>query len=266
MNKILLTLLVSVFLLGSIHTSALAAQKEYKIFVVALEKDYSNELVSEWNPTLYCIDPVQREVINKSKLAESGVPILVKEQNHLIKVVLGYGMYDNGTSVGHQYVLIKTVDPDTMQFVEEFREEGISDKYFEKSQEMRDLETLQNEKGIPNVGLEYSKTKEKVYTLNFRDTEFLSIDIFDLVSSRFSEQLILPKERQVLRSTRPENAKLIGEDLLACLFLGNASIGNFEPGYVAIINLEDKKVDFIEIGSNPAIGMVVHQVPTLPEN
>ena len=58
MQKILFTLLVSMVLLGTIQASVLAVKKEYKLFVVALEKDYPDKPSSKWNPTLYCIDPL----------------------------------------------------------------------------------------------------------------------------------------------------------------------------------------------------------------
>jgi len=263
MKKKIIMLLISMSLMEWTLAAVSVEQKENdikgnKIFAVALEKEFTEKPDTKWNPILYCIDPQRNIIINKLKLADSGTPILLEEKDAFINIVLSYGSAANGTYVGHEYVMIYTVNPDSMQINKAVREEGFSDKYFAETNEKKDLEALQNEKKIKNLGLKYSKEKGKVYTLNLKNPNFFSLDIFDLGTSDFSESIVIPKEKEILGLIPfPKDVKLVGVNILACLFHGKVILGHFEPGYLAIVHLDTKKVDFVEIGSDPAWGIVV---------
>jgi hypothetical protein len=260
MRKILSAIQISIMVILLMPILCLAEQKSPMLYTVALEREFADQPSNGWDPTLYCIDLQQKKVINKVKLSDSGTPILLVIQENLLKVVLGYGMAANGTQVGNnEYASILWIDPVTMQIKETTREEGVSEKYFEASDKRRGLSKLQKEKGIPEFGLEYSKEKNKIFTLNLKiNPGHVAINIYDLATSKLSDSIVLQKDREdlgILPDT--DGTKLIDQNTLVSLFRGKVILGHYFPGYIAIMDLTTKEVDYVEIGSDAARGIVV---------
>lgn len=203
----------------------------------------------------------KKQIEKKIKLPDSGVPIGVEETNGAIKVLLGYGMADNGPQVGKQYTLHLIIDPFTLQVKSTERMEGNTHNYFDKTEKIKQLETIYKEKRIPHYALEYSKENGKAYTLRLnKDSNRFFIDVFDVGISIITDSIVLPKEKEILGLSplATKDVKFLKQNNLVCLFHGKVILGQFEPAYLAIVNSENRFVDFIKIGSNLAWGTIAN--------
>ncbi|HOE13077.1 MAG TPA: hypothetical protein PLQ35_14665 [bacterium] len=249
------------------------------VYVVALERDAPGEQSIEWQPTLYKISVPGADISKKIRLANDGFPSYCKTIGAgTIEVAMEYGIASNGTRPGDPspaIAKIVTINKETMA-IEEIRViPDPQNSLYQPTDAEKHAERFASQHTFSGTLLGMSNNGNTIYVLD----GYRSYPTVDMVAKSPTGASLVDWCKPVLKmldgdscnekATVPihvpeinlggmpdsRNCLILDEKYLLCLFEGGSSLGWFAPGYVMILDLKTRAVRFVQIGSDPAIGI-----------
>lgn len=229
------------------------------IYVVALEKESDQATSETWDPTLYKIDIKKGNVVQTVKLAEQGAPAFCQRLGDKdIRVYIDEGIAANGSVVGnpiqHEYVVDKATLSIRKETTNPERIEELSVSYVE-GLDRSQWRNFTQKKGVVFLG--QSPITKQIYLfsnyISDIDLKNLELKILNEHSSQEPKSVPLGVGDRDLREL--EHTIFLRERFFICLFKGRGYLGCYGAGYVMIIDLNSKQVNYVTIGSNPALGI-----------
>ncbi len=234
-------------------------EKENYIFVSALERNATNEPPETWHTVVYKIDIGSGRIIQKKTIAEKGAATgCISLPSGEIVIVVEEGIAANGSVVGkhirHEY----TLDKSALNIRKKASTPGRIDEpqlSYVEGLDRSQWRNFKRTKGIVLLGR--SPTTNRIYLFSNYITDNklkdLELKIQDEQSSQDLESIPLGVGDRDLTSLR--HTVFLKERFLICLFRGRGYLGYYGAGYVMIIDLNSKQVNYVTIGSNPAMGI-----------
>lgn len=226
------------------------------VYVVALERQTPDATSEKWKPTLYKIDIKRGSIVQTRQLAEQGAPAYCERLGkNEIRVYIEEGIAANGTFVWEPKTRTVHIDKTSLKITRDETKQGIFDGRLPKNIE----ETPSHLKHLKSIGTYLGEfTDSKLLVLTSRSKkQTREIKILDRDSRHEIDTIHLPSDVETdLLGWFVEEAVLLNDRFVICLFYGDGRLGYYAPGYVAIIDIKAKQARYVPVGSNPAMGIV----------
>lgn len=239
---------------------------EFVIYCAALELSTDG---SPWKPTLYKIDLRRAELLDQFRIADEGAPIrLFSESGNHLQIAVSTGVFANGTVLrDKEYTIIYQMNPDEKRSEMISKTEGMVEEYYGATPLSIELFELGKRHQLSEQVLHYAEKPNRIVTIEGgnRQEPSITLKVYDTQSR--ASQVLLTSETPGNKTgvfKDPRTTQVVQDRWLVTFFTPESKVAHYVSSYVVIVDLQEKTVRWVEIGSDTASGLVVQEVKAKP--